>query len=280
MTAGPTVSPLRGLMTDDVRINRLQDVAWLKEYLDSGAGAGEPIMLSLGETWGHTPSPLLAALRDVPADSHGYQVSMYGLPLLRSLLKEYVADTQRLPPTTGWELAVSWAGTRSAMRDFADGLARGTVLAVAPAWDYAGILEPIGFSTQYVPFDPAEPSGPTVERTRAAASEVSGNLAMVVINAQHNPTGANWSPELVAALIEIAIERDAAILIDDAYYGLCPPELPATSALEILLTRLGGRPAPIPWLGVRSLGKQFHCNGWALGTIVAEPEPLDELDAV
>ncbi|HEY4454015.1 MAG TPA: pyridoxal phosphate-dependent aminotransferase [Pseudonocardiaceae bacterium] len=277
MTLDPAVSPLRGLLADDVRVNRLRDVAWLTEYLESGARFGEPIMLGLGETWSHTPPQLLAALREVPADSHGYQVSMYGLPPLRRVLKNYVADTQRLSPEGRWELAVSWAGTRSVMRDFAAGLPLGTVLAVAPAWDYAGVFEPMGFDTSYVSFDPAERSGPSAERAYAAASEISGDLAMVVINAQHNPTGANWSSELVAALIEIALGRGAAILIDDAYYGLCPPELPATSALEILLTRLAGRPAPIPWLGVRSLGKQFHCNGWALGTIVAEPELLDEL---
>jgi N-succinyldiaminopimelate aminotransferase len=163
------------------------------------------------------------------------------------------------------------------MRDFATGLERGTVLAVAPAWDYGGIFEPMGFQTAYVPFDPTERSGPNVEGARAAAAMVTGNLAMVVINAQHNPTGANWSPELVAALIEIAIDRKAAILVDDAYYGLCQTVAPVTSALEILLTRLAGEPSPVPWLGVRSLGKQFRCNGWGLGAIVAEPALLDDL---
>lgn len=277
MSAPVAVSPLRTLMTDDVRPNRLPDVAWLTEYLDSGAAAGEPIMLSLGETWSHTPTPLLEALREAPTDSHGYQISMYGLPLLRGLLRDYVADTQRLPGAASWEVAVSWTGTRSAMRDFATGLRRGAVLAVAPAWDYAGIFEPMGFTTAYVPFDPAEHAGPGVAAVRAAADAVIGDLAMVVINAQHNPTGANWSPELVAALIEIALERGAAILVDDAYFGVCQTDTPVTSALEILLTRLGATPSPVPWLGVRSLGKQFRCNGWALGAVIAEPGPLDDL---
>ena len=266
--------PLRSLMADDVRPNRLPDVAWLTEYLEAGAPAGEPIMLSLGETWSQTPPQLVAALRAVPPDSHGYQISMYGLPLLRRLVKDYVADTQRLPRDGSWEVAVSWAGTRSAMRDFAVGLRRGTVLAVAPAWDYAGVFEPMGFSSAYVPFDPAQHSGPSAADIRAAADAVD-DLAMVVINAQHNPTGANWAPSLVEALIEVAIERGAAILVDDAYFGMCP--VPATSAMEILLNRLGGRPSPVPWVGVRSLGKQFRCNGWALGVIIAEPGPLDDL---
>jgi aspartate/methionine/tyrosine aminotransferase len=276
MTAIAARNPLRQLVADDVRPNRLPDVAWLTEYLAGGARAGEPIMLSLGETWSGTPAPLLTALRDVPADFHGYQISMYGLPLLRRLLKDYVADTQRLPRFALWELAVSWTGTRSAMRDFALGLERGTVLIVAPAWDYEGIFGPLGFHAAYVPFNPVERLAPSVAGIRAAAAAV-GNLAMVVINAQHNPTGANWSPELVGTMIEIAVERKAAILIDDAYYGLCDSTEPVTSALEILLVLLAGRRCPVPWLAVRSLGKQFRCNGWALGAVIAEPALLDDL---
>lgn len=277
MTAAEVRSPLRALTDDDVRPNRLQDVAWLREYLAAGARAGEPILLSLGETWASTPEPLAAALRQVPDGSHGYQISMYGLPQLRKVLKEYVADTQRLPRTAAWELAVSWTGTRSAMRDFATTLERGTVLAVAPAWDYSGVFEPLGFRSAYVPFDPAERSGPSPEAARAAAAAVPGDLAMVVLNAQHNPTGANWSPALVETLIEIALERGAAILVDDAYFGVCETDPRPTSVLEILLTRLAGEHSPVPWLGVRSLGKQFHCNGWALGAVIAEPGRLDDL---
>lgn len=273
MTTART-SPLRELVADSVSPNRLRDVAWLRTYLAAGAPAGEPIMLSLGEAWNQTPAALRAALREVPDFAHGYQISMYGLPLLRRVLRDYVAETQRLPKDESWELAVSWTGTRSAMRDFGTGLRRGTVLAVAPAWDYAGVFEPMGFDSAYVPFDPAEQRGPSPAAVRGAADAVE-NLALVVLNAQHNPTGANWSAELVRVMIEVAIERGAAILVDDAYYGMCPE--PATSALEILLERLGGEPSAVPWLGVRSLGKQFGCNGWALGAVIAEPGPLDDL---
>lgn len=281
-----TGNPLRALVTDTVRPNHLPDVAWLEEYLAAGAPAGEPLMLSLGETYDHTPGPLLKALSQVPGSSHGYQISMYGLPELRTVLKDYVADTQRLPRTPGWELAVSWTGTRSAMRDFAlhvaaerarAGRPPGRILAVAPAWDYAGFTEPLGFETGYVPFDPDRPNGPSVSDIRqAAAAHGPGELSLVVVNAQHNPTGANFSPDVVGALVDVALEHQAAVLVDDAYYGACPPEQ-VTSALRVLLDRLGGNTRAVPWLGVRSLGKQFHCNGWALGAVVAEPYLLDTL---
>jgi aspartate/methionine/tyrosine aminotransferase len=279
-------SPLRAMLADTVPPNHLPDVAWLQQYLAAGAPAGEPVILSLGETWEHTPEPLLDALRGVPSSTHGYQISMYGLPLLRTVLKDYVADTQQLPRSPDWELAVSWTGTRSAMRDFAihvaserarAGRAPGSVLAVAPAWDYAGFTEPLGFATAYIPFDPAAGSLSPQDIRRAAAALGPGELSMVVVNAQHNPTGANWSPDVVATMVEVALERGAAILVDDAYYGLCPPDEPVTSAMRILLGHLERHPTPVPWLGVRSLGKQFHCNGWALGAVTAAPALLDTL---
>lgn len=271
------------MLDDDVRPNRLPDVEWLRAYLDGGSPAGEPLLLALGETWEGTPPRLLDALRNVPADTHGYQMSMYGLPLLRRLMKQYVRTSQGLPDDGSWELAVSWTGTRSAMRDFAVHL-RGrrctdesaSVLVVAPAWDYAGLMEPLGFRMAYVETSAQDGFLPSESSIRRTAADLA-DLALVVVNAQHNPTGHNWRPEVVQALVDQAVDRGAAILVDDAYFGLCPPDAPATSATAILLETLAARGADVPWLSVRSFGKQFHCNGWGVGAVLAAPGFLDDL---
>lgn len=280
--SSPAPGLLHRLVSDDVLPNHLPEVAWLRQYLSVGAPHGEPIMLSLGETWDHTPGELLEALRRAPHDTHGYQISMYGLPRLRRVLKEYIASTQRLPETDAWEVAVTWTGTRSAMRDFASLLRHGprdvgpTALAVAPSWDYAGFLEPLGFRMAYVPTEGARSLQPTTEAiTEQAAAQ--RDLGLVIINAQHNPTGASWNHGIVETLIDVAFERGAAILVDDAYYGFPAPDDKPTSAVEVLLDKLAGAPSPVPWLAVRSLGKQFHCNGWAIGAVLAEPALLDVL---
>jgi len=274
-----TPSPLRDFVTDDVRPNRLVEVSWLTDYLAAGAPHGEPIMLSLGESWARTPPALLEALRRVPDTMHGYLISMYGLPRLRRVLRDYVRTTQRLPPDGHWETAVSWGGTRSVMRDFTDYVrgsrqAGATALCVAPSWDYAGFLEPQGFEVSYVPAVASEGFRPAPE---AIARHAAGlrQLDLVVINAQHNPTGVVWDRPTVESLLGVALERRAAVLIDDAYFGFCDPEDEPTSAVRILLDLLDGRPSPVPWLATRSLGKQFRCNGWGLGAITAEPELLE-----
>ncbi|NKZ03429.1 pyridoxal phosphate-dependent aminotransferase [Actinomadura latina] len=259
-----------------IRPNRLPDTEWLNAYTAAGSPAGEPLMLSLGETWSGTPPELLAALRRAPDTLHGYQLSMYGYPRLRRVLREYVDATQGPLPPAGWEVAVGWTGTRSAMFDFCDRVRAGwagrgpDALVVAPSWDYAGMLEPLGFRMRYVTAGPATGLVPDPDLVRAAAA--APGLGLVVINAQHNPTGANWDSELIGALVDAALDQGAAVLVDDAYFGLCPEP---TSALAILLERLGNRMDQIPWLGVRSLGKQFRCNGWGLGAVVAEPGFLE-----
>ncbi|HEY8983162.1 MAG TPA: pyridoxal phosphate-dependent aminotransferase [Streptomyces sp.] len=272
---------LRRMLDDDVRPNRLPDVAWLREYRGKGEPAGTPLLLALGETWDDTPRALLDALRRVPHDVHGYQMSMYGLPSLRRRMKRYVAGSQRLPDDGSWELAVTWTGTRSAMRDFAESVRdravgdRPSALAVAPAWDYAGFLEPLGFRTVYAETSADDAFLPSVAGLREAVASV-GDLALVVINAQHNPTGHNWSEDVVRTLVEIAVEADAAVLVDDAYFGLCADDHPATSATAVLLRTLGESGTSLPWLSVRSFGKQFHCNGWGIGSVLAEPGFLDD----
>ena len=266
------------LLEHAVRPNRLPDTEWLSQFRDRGTGR-EPIMLGLGERWEGIPAALVAGLAGAPPSAHGYQLSMYGLPQLRSVLRDYIRDTHRLPgPDDRYEVAVSWTGTRSVMRDFAELVAARLgdgppplALAVAPAWDYAGVLEPAGFTMAYL--TPGEEGGwlPAPEPIGRWRPEPGRRLGLVVINAQHNPTGLQWSEATVDALIRMAAEHGAAVLIDDAYYGFVDPDTAPTSALRQILD------ADLPWLGVRSLGKQFNCNGWAIGAVTGPPGILDDL---
>src|SRR5690606_3915085 len=133
------------LLEEEVRPNRLPDTEWLSQFRASG-DRRKPILLSLGERWEGIPPALVTALASVPPSAHGYQLSMYGLPRLRRILRDYIRDTHRLGGLDDrYEVAVSWTGTRSVMRDFAEMLAPRfgdgpppLALAVAPAWDYAG----------------------------------------------------------------------------------------------------------------------------------------------
>lgn len=102
---------------------------------------------------------------------------------------------------------------------------------------------------------------------------------LLIINAQHNPTGANWDPETVRAMIRSALGVGACLLIDDAYYAVHDPDITASNALRILLEELGTIPRALHprWTAVRSLGKQFHCNGWGIGALTAAPDTVEKL---
>ncbi|WP_037908084.1 pyridoxal phosphate-dependent aminotransferase [Actinacidiphila yeochonensis] len=276
------MNALATLLETGVRPNRLPDTAWLEAFLARPDRPGEPILLGLGEVWGRTPAALVDALGAAPDAAHGYQLSMYGLPRLRSVLRGYIRDTHRIGTFEGaFEVAVSWTGTRLAMRDYAELLRdsgyrdRPLAVVAGPSWDYAGVLEPLGFRMAYLDVSRDGRWEPTAASVDAFASGLSESPGLVVLNAQHNPTGRSWSREAVRALVALAAEHRAAILVDDAYYGFDDPgEEPVSSVREIL-----ARPdaQDLTWLAVRSLGKQFNCNGWALGALTGPPPLLDTL---
>ncbi|VTP62565.1 aspartate aminotransferase [Serratia rubidaea] len=114
------------------------------------------IYLSLGETWTPPPDGLTAALQRLPAHTHGYTLSPYGLPALRQILKSYITRTHQLPADGAYDVAVSQAGTRTAMANFAEYLLSRhngpqSVLVPDPGWDYSGIFAPMGFTVHRYP---------------------------------------------------------------------------------------------------------------------------------
>ncbi len=286
-----TRETIEQLLRDEVLPNHLPDVAWLLTYLDNDCPHGDPIILSLGETWSQAPAQLTHLLSRSSQFVHGYQLSMYGLPAFRRVLRDYMIRSQHLPLHTPFEVAATWSGTRSMMFDYgrllrAQQTDRRTpvVLVSAPGWDYAGVFEPLGFKMCYLKLRPEAGFYPSVDEYVGLVESIEQDpgqyLALVVINAQHNPTGVNWDQQLVQQLIRTAIHAGAAILLDDAYYAVHSPRIQPTSALKMLLQELADvadSQAQQRWLAVRSLGKQFHCNGWALGAVASHPATLDRL---
>lgn len=288
-----TADTLDALLHDDVLPSRMPDVGLLVGYLKDNRPHGDPICLSFGETWSQVAPGLAARLSTEPTHAHGYQLSLYGLPALRRLARDQIHHDHRLPagcePGRDYETAMTWTGTRGAMFDFgrllrdAAGDDRRTpvVVTAGPSWDYEGVYTALGYRTRYHHLRPERGFQPSADDLHAVLAEVSERpderLALLVVNAQHNPTAVNWDPAFVTEAVRAAATQGAAILIDDAYYAVHDDDVVPTSALAILLEQLADLPADTSWLAVRSLGKQFHCNGWGIGTLTASPETLDHL---
>jgi N-succinyldiaminopimelate aminotransferase len=122
--------------------------------------------------------------------------------------------------------------------------------------------------------DPADLAGVLAE----IDADPRRRLALVVVNAQHNPTGADWPRDVLTGLFEAAARRDAGILLDDAYRFVVTDDAEAVCAPAVLLEYLAHADAPAGawrrWCRVESFGKAFACNDWGIGTVMAHPETL------
>lgn len=278
------------LMFDAIKINRLQEIDWLTQYMHQGEHAGNPIFLSLGETWEHIPAELIDLLAKAPKYVHGYQIAMAGYPPLRQKAKRWIEVEYALSPalqSSGlYEVGICATGTRSLMYDYAHYLKchyskgrKPVLITMAPSWDYAGVFSSAGYSTHYISLKPDMNFAPDVEEILLSIAEVASNsnLAPVfALNAQQNPSAVNWPITVLHTLLQELVNRRIPVLIDDAYFALTVPEEKPSCAMRILLDLIEETDATdYTWLLTRSLGKQFGCNGWGIG-IAAAPQPVLE----
>lgn len=286
---------LQRLLVDDVLPNHLPDVKYLLKYLSGDSRntkkVKDPILLTLGETWELTPRQLIEALITEHTEDHGYQLSMFGLPEFRQSLKRYIEKSERFTCGDRLEVAVNWTGTRSAMYDYGLYLldqfkeTKNTpyFISTDPGWDYEGVFQPLGYQVKYVKLYPDHHFHPLLEEFDRVIQEIkklpNAYLAFIVINAQHNPTGNNWNVSIVQEILKLAAKEGCGVLIDNAYYGYTQYE-EKTSPLQIVTKTwniLSSSGVTDLIFATRSLGKQFHCNGWAIGAITATPKTLDIL---
>ncbi len=290
-----SLDAIRELVNDDVVIHGLPDAQILKDYLDHDCPHGDPIFLSLGESWSHTPQQLVHYLQEAGPHTHGYQLSMHGLPALRRLARSRIVEEHRLGdvarPGVEFEVGITWSGTRSSMFDFArylaDQLPRDgrtpVVIAAGPSWNYEGVFAPLGYQVRYFPLHAKDSFRPDPQEFTKVASDIEADpdkrLACVIINAQHNPTGQNWPAEFVRTVIRHAVAAEAGVLIDDAFFAVVDDDVTPTSAIRILLSELdrASETSRQRWVAVRSFGKEFRCNGWGIGAVTAQPRVLDQL---
>lgn len=276
------------------------DARLIDEYLCSGPSM-QPIMTSIGDpsfTSAQVPQRLLDYVREVPHELHGYQASMGGLPAARRAIASYLMSTTLIDRAgqygEDFQIALTAGGTRGVMGDFgrllrARAAGRGDrsvpmALCANPSWDYAGPLSEAGYEMAYWPLRADNNWLPDVADARRVAREVATQtgkrLAMVIVNAQHNPTGQGWSREVLTSLFELAAAHNAGILLDDPYFEVRTPGSAPVSAPAVLLEFLSdphGANRTLDWCAVRSLGKQVGVNGWGVGTLTADPTTLEHL---
>jgi len=282
----PLRHALDAQLADIIPPNSLLDTDLIRSYRAVGEPNGSLIPLALGEDWRGPPELLRRFLEEAHEDwTHGYQLSMWGEPAYRLSAREHAIAQQELEPfvQSGNELefAAVWSGTRGAIFDFArllDSGASKTQAAIfaSPGYDYGAIFAAAGFAPYPAKLEPKNlaMNGSAFAEAAARAEAHGHRPAVFVLNPQHNPSAREWEEEVVCDILKQALQRSAAILIDNAHFGVCGPLAKRTSAMRCLLAMLGGSVSPVPWLAVQSLGKQFNCNGWGLGIMAGSRSTL------
>ncbi|GAA1013900.1 pyridoxal phosphate-dependent aminotransferase [Streptomyces thermogriseus] len=100
-----------------------------------------------------------------------------------------------------------------------------------------------------------------LDELRAA---VTGRTRLLLINTPHNPTGTVLTREELAAIAELAVERDLLVVTDEVYEHLVFDD-----AEHIPLATFPGMRERTVTIG--SAGKTFSFTGWKVGWVTASP---------
>jgi aspartate aminotransferase len=152
------------------------------------------------------------------------------------------------------QILVSTGGKQVLYNGFAAVLDPGDeVVLMAPVGvSYSGQVELFGGVPVVVQTHPQDGFVPELDAIREAVSE---RTKVIVINSPSNPTGAVYPPELVRAIVEMAVERDIWVFADDLYEHLIyDGEFTSVAAL-----------APEKSLTIHGASKAYALTGWRIG---------------
>ncbi|CAF4379672.1 unnamed protein product, partial [Adineta steineri] len=108
-----------------------------------------------------------------------------------------------------------------------------------PGWDYTGVYESLKMKVLHLPLTPRTEFVPDLkEWSKYLDEQKPEKIDLVIINTQHNPTGKQWSPDVVNFLMDLAWKHESYLLIDDAYYCVHDPRVEIVNTLKIWLKRL------------------------------------------
>ncbi|MEW2624751.1 pyridoxal phosphate-dependent aminotransferase [Streptomyces sp. NPDC048106] len=102
---------------------------------------------------------------------------------------------------------------------------------------------------------------PDLTALRAA---ITPRTRLLLLNSPHNPTGMVLNREELAAIAELAVERDLLVVTDEVYEHL------ALDAEHLPLASFPGMRERT--VSISSAGKTFSFTGWKIGWVTAPPE--------
>jgi N-succinyldiaminopimelate aminotransferase len=185
-----------------------------------------------------------------------------GIPELRTAVADHQRRFYGLDHDPDAEVLVTAGATEAIAAALLALLEPGDeVIAFEPYYDsYAANIAMAGARRIPVTLRPPD-FRPNLDELRRA---VTGNTRAVLLNSPHNPTGSVFTRAELAAIAELAVERDLLVITDEVYEHL-------TYGVEHvpIVTFPGMRERTV---SIGSAGKTFSFTGWKIGWVTGTPE--------
>jgi N-succinyldiaminopimelate aminotransferase len=244
-------------------LNRRLDGLGTTIFAEMSALATATGAINLGQGFPDTDGPAEiaeAAVRAVREGKGNQYPPGPGVPELRTAIAEHQQRFYGLPYDPDTEVLVTAGATEAIAAAMLALLEPGDeVIAFEPFYDsYAACIAMAG--AVRVPLTLRAPSfRPDLDALRAA---VTPRTRLLLLNSPHNPTGMVLTRDELAAIAELAVERDLLVVTDEVYEHLLYDD-----AEHIPLASFPGmRDRTVT---ISSGGKTFAFTGWKVGWVVA-----------
>ena len=208
------------------------------------------------------PRRLVDGLAEAMRAGHNQYAPMTGIPTLREAIAEKTLRVYGHLPDADAEVTVT-SGATEALFNAIHAVVRAgeEVIVFDPAYDsYEPAIELAGAVAVHVPLDPRS-FAVDWGRVRDA---ITPKTRMLIINSPHNPSGAMFGADDIAALTDLLRGTDIVLLSDEVYEHIVFDGARHESILRH--PELRDRA-----FVVSSFGKTYHCTGWKLGYCIAPP---------
>ncbi|MGS2723736.1 aminotransferase class I/II-fold pyridoxal phosphate-dependent enzyme [Porticoccus sp. GXU_MW_L64] len=226
------------------------------------------VRMEVGEPAFATPQPVLEAAQQAMAAGHTKYTAACGIPQLREAVAELyqrrygvAVAPERVIITTGSSAALGMVC--ELLLNPGDGL-----LLSDPGYPCnPNFVRRLDAEPQSVPVDASNHFQLTAELAREYWQ---ANTRGVMVASPNNPTGEIITRDNLAALHQLTVEKQAALVVDEIYHGLTYGDVDVASVLEMTNDAFV----------INSFSKYFGMTGWRLGWAVVPEAAQDKINTL
>ncbi|MEU4499295.1 pyridoxal phosphate-dependent aminotransferase [Streptomyces sp. NPDC023998] len=248
-------------------LNRLLAEFGTTIFAEMSALAAATGSINLGQGFPDTDGPeevREAAVRAL-RDGRGNQYPPGpGVPELRTAIADHQRQRYSLSYDPDTEVLVTAGATEAIAATLLALVEPGDeVIALEPYYDsYAACIAMAGGSRVPVTLRPREGAYHLdLDELRDAVTD---RTRLILLNTPHNPTGTVLTRDELAAIAELAVERDLLVVTDEVYEHL------AFDGEHVPIATFPGMRERT--VSISSAGKTFSFTGWKVGWVTASPE--------